>query len=279
MKRGGRCPANAERSLATALTLGRGSACKAFTLLEVMIALALLGLAMVVLIKSAAGNIFSTEEARMMGIATDLARGKMYDIEEILLEDGFTDTDQSQESEKCFEDEGWPNICYSYKVEEPKLPSFEQMAASAQKQAEKAAKEAAGSAGSALGSALGSAATGGFENSMLGSMLGMMGGGKQDITAAQGGSLLQSQWSMFQEILKVSIRKVTLTVKWKVLGRDRDMKVVAFFTDAAAMDKVLNGLGSQEYDPNAGSGSGSGSSGGRGGTTGGSTGGRGGTGR
>jgi general secretion pathway protein I len=244
-----------------------------------MIALALLGLAMVVLIKSAAGNIFSTEEARMMGIATDLARGKMYDIEEILLEDGFTDTDQSQESEKCFEDEGWPNICYSYKVEEPKLPSFEQMAASAQKQAEKAAKEAAGSAGSALGSALGSAATGGFENSMLGSMLGMMGGGKQDITAAQGGSLLQSQWSMFQEILKVSIRKVTLTVKWKVLGRDRDMKVVAFFTDAAAMDKVLNGLGSQEYDPNAGSGSGSGSSGGRGGTTGGSTGGRGGTGR
>jgi hypothetical protein len=39
---------------------------------------------------------------------------------------------------------------------------------------------------------------------------------------------------------------VTLTVKRKVLGRDREMKVVAFFTDAAAMDKVLNGMGSQE---------------------------------
>ena len=45
---------------------------------------------------------------------------------------------------------------------------------------------------------------------------------------------------MFQEILKVSIRKVTLTVTWKVLGSERDMKVVAFFTDAAAMDKVLH---------------------------------------
>ena len=51
---------------------------------------------------------------------------------------------------------------------------------------------------------------------------------------------------MFQEILKVSVRKVTLTMKWKVLGRDRDMKVVAFFTDAAAMDKVLSGQGAQE---------------------------------
>jgi general secretion pathway protein I len=217
---------------------------RGFTLLEVMVALALLGLGMVVLIKSAAGNIFSTEEAHMMGIVTDLARAKMYDIEEILLKDGFTDTDQSQESEKCFEDEGWPNICYSYKVEETKLPSIDQMQATAQKKAEDAAKT--GSAGSAAGSDSG----GGFENSGIGSLMGMMGGGKQDITAAQGGSLLQSQWSMFQEILKVSIRKVTLTVKYKVLNRDRDMKVVAFFTDAAAMDKVLNGMGSQEYDPN-----------------------------
>ena len=81
---------------------------------------------------------------------------------------------------------------------------------------------------------------------------------------------------MFQEILKVSVRKVTLTVKWKVLGRDRDMKVVAFFTDAAAMDKVLNGMGSQEYDPNGGNGSSGGSggsSGGSGGSSGGSRGG------
>lgn len=216
---------------------------RGFTLLEVMIALALLGLGMVVLIKSAAGNIFSTEDAHMMGIATDLARGKMYDIEETLLKDGFTDTDQSQEDEKCFEDEGWPNICYSYKVEQSELPSLDQLQALAQKQTQDAAK----AAGSAAGSGAGSDALGGIENSALGGMLGMMGAGAtDDITVAQGGALIQSQYSMFQEILKVSVRKVTLTVKWKVLGRDRDMKVVAFFTDAAAMDKVLNGMGSQE---------------------------------
>jgi hypothetical protein len=110
--------------------------------------------------------------------------------------------------------------------------------------------------GSNFGSGFGSdmmATGGGFENSALGGMLNMFGGGKQDIDAAQGGSLIQSQYSMFQEILKVSVRKVTLTVKWKVLGKDRDMKIVAFFTDAAAMDKVLNGMGSQELPDNSNS--------------------------
>jgi general secretion pathway protein I len=222
---------------------------RGFTLLEVMLALALMGLGLVVLIKSAAGNISASEDAHMMGIASDLARGKMYDIEEILLKDGFTDTDQSQESEKCFEDEGWPTVCYSYKVEEPKLPSYDEL----QQMAAGQAKAALGS-GSGSGSGLGSdQLPGGFENSALGGMIGMMGafgGGKQDIDAAQGGALIQGQYSMFQEILKVSVRKVVLTVKWKVLGKDREMKVVAFFTDAAAMDKVLNGMGSTEIqDP------------------------------
>jgi hypothetical protein len=46
------------------------------------------------------------------------------------------------------------------------------------------------------------------------------------------------------------------SVKWKVLGSDRDMTVVAFFTDSPAMDKVLHGIGAQ--DPAAGSGSGTG---------------------
>jgi hypothetical protein len=42
------------------------------------------------------------------------------------------------------------------------------------------------------------------------------------------------------------------------MGSTREMRVVAFFTDAAAMDKSLQGLGSQEI-PEAGAGSGSGS--------------------
>ena len=84
----------------------------------------------------------------MMGVTTDLARGKMYDIEEILLKDGFTDTSQSKDSEECFTDEGWPNVCFTYKVEEPKLPSYDELTQMAQGKAKGDAAKALGSAGS-----------------------------------------------------------------------------------------------------------------------------------
>jgi general secretion pathway protein I len=227
---------------------------RGFTLMEVMVALALLGLGLVVLIKSTANNINAAEQSHMMGIATDLARGKMYDIEEILLKEGFTDTDQSETEAKPFEEEGWPNIFYSYKVEQVEMPDFDQLTAMAQGRAGSgsAALEAVGS-----GSAYGSDALSGFQNSALGGMLGMFGGSKGGVTGAQGASMIQSQYSMFQDILKVSVRKVTLTVSWKALGNDNSMKVVAYFTDPAAMDKVLHGLGSQEAPPTNGPGPGS----------------------
>ncbi|MDB4959265.1 MAG: hypothetical protein JWO36_6834 [Myxococcales bacterium] len=232
---------------------------RGFTLLEVMIGLALLGLALTVLIKSAANSIFNSEQAHMIGITTDLARGKMYDIEEKLIKDGFTDSDQS-ECDKTFETEGFPYIHYCAKVEQVEMPDFDQLQAMAQGQG-----KGVGSAGSGFGSGFGSGgssfgsgglgsdgAIGGFQNSALGGMLSMFGGGKggaKDITGSQGGALIQGQYSMFQQILKVTIRKVTLTLTYKVFGSDRDLKVVAFFTDPSAMDKVLNGMGSQELPP------------------------------
>lgn len=219
---------------------------RGFTLLEVMIGLALLGLALTVLIKSAAGSIFNAEQAHMMGIVTDLARAKMYDIEEVLLKDGFTDTDQSQESEECFTDEGWPNVCYSYSVKEPEMPTLEELSQMGQAKAERLAAEA-GSAGSAALGSDGEPLVGGgdFANSALGGMMAQIGMDPTALTSgvesAAAGSMLQSQYQMFQEVLKVSIRKVTLTVTWSVLGSKRDMKVVAYFTDPLAMNKTLLG--------------------------------------
>lgn len=246
------CPARRAR------TSRRGAG---FTLLEVMFGLVLLGLALTVLIKSTAGNIFSAQQAHMMGVVTDLARGKMYDIEEKLLKDGFSDTEQ-HEDDQSFTDEGWPAIHYSYKVELVELPAFDQLQAIMQGSG--AGSGAGAKSGSAGSGADGEAAQGGFENSMLGGMLSQFGGtglgaGKGgDINASIGGAFVQSQYAMFQQILKVTIRKVTLIVNWQVMGSDRDMKVVQFLTDAAAMDKVLNGLGSKDL-PDTGTGAGSGS--------------------
>jgi general secretion pathway protein I len=244
---------------------------RGFTLLEVMIGLALLGLGLTVLVKSAANSIYSTQQAHMMGIATDLARAKMYDLEEKLLKDGFSDTTQEEEDQK-FSDEGWPDVHYSYKIEVIELPSWDDLQKLALGHATGAGSGSAGSAGSS--SSAGSDSGSVFGNSALGGLLSITGGGgfagvgggsggngSGDIGAASGASLIQSQYTTFQQILKVSIRKVSLTLKWKVMGSDRDMKVVAFFTDPADMDKVINGLGAADLDDATATKTGSGSGG------------------
>jgi general secretion pathway protein I len=246
---------------------------KGFTLLEVMIALALLGFALVVLMRSTASNIQSSQAAHMMGIATDLARGKMYEIEELLIKDGFSDTDQSQLDAKPFDVEGWPDVTYSYKVEIVEMPSFDVLQQLANGQMAALGSAAVGSNGpSLLGSGYSTMQDLGvgsndplskFQNSALGGMLSMMGGmgmggaaGGNGVLGANAGALIQSQYTMFQQILKVSVRKVTLTVNYKVLGNDREIKLVCFFTDPRAMDQILNGAGAQDLgDTSAGSGS------------------------
>ena len=248
-------------------------ALRGFTLLEVMIALALLGLGLVVLIKSAAGDIFNAQQAHMMGVATDLARAKMYQIEEKLMKDGFSDTELTEE-DRPFDEEGWPAVLYSYKVEVVELPAWDQLQAMAKGRCKESDSGTGTGTGTGAGASAGKSGTGSgeaveegcFENSALGGMLSMFGGGfggggggsgsgkGPEADAAAGASFIQGQYQMFQQILKATIRKVTLTMKWKVLGSDRDMKVVAFFTDAAAMDKVINGMGSQDLpEPSTGS--------------------------
>jgi general secretion pathway protein I len=235
---------------------------RGFTLLEVMVGLALLGFALTVLIKSAAGSIFNARQAQMMGVVTDLARSKMYDIEEKLLKDGFTDSNQSEEGDQAFDDEGWPSVKYSYTVEQVELPSWDTLQGMAKGHAEGSGAGSGRGSGSGAGS---DESTSGFQNSALGGMMsqlggGFSGGGSSDVDSKMGASFIQGQYQMVQGVLKASIRKVTLTIKWQVLGSDRDFKVVAFFTDAASMDKVLSGLGSTDLE-DAGAGSGSGSSG------------------
>jgi general secretion pathway protein I len=105
---------------------------RGFTLIEVMIGLALLGLALTVLIKSAAGSIFNARQAQMMGIVTDLARAKMYDIEEELIKDGFNETGLSDGDDACsdfeaFEDEGWKGVEWCAKIVQVELPSWDKL--------------------------------------------------------------------------------------------------------------------------------------------------------
>ena len=179
------------------------------------------------------------------------------------MKDGFLETDQSSEGD--FGDEGHPKITWKAKVEAVEIPSYEQLVA--MQQAENAG------AGSGSGSGSGSGAgSGGFGDSALGGMLGMLGGGF-DAADAGGASFIQGQFQLVQEVLKASIRKVTLTVTYQVLGEDDDLTVVAYFTDPAGMTKTIGNIGASAPSDSGAGGAGGASGGAGGGPRGGGAGG------
>jgi prepilin-type N-terminal cleavage/methylation domain-containing protein len=223
---------------------GRSNAQCGFTLVEVMLALAILGLALTMLMRSAAGSLFATSQAQMLGVVTDLARGKMYDVEERVAKDGFGDGEQTERG--TFEAEGFAQIEWEATIEEVELPNFEAM--------QEVGKEASRDGGKALGAKTGIATKSGSAGS----------GASEEAAQTATSGFIEQYFDLISQILKVAIRKVTLVVKWKVLGRDRDMKVVAYLTDPSSIDKVLQGLGAESPEGSAGSGSGSGAGSGAG---------------
>jgi general secretion pathway protein I len=223
---------------------------RGFTLVEVMLALAILAMGLAVLIKSTASNIASTEGAHMDGVVAQLARAQMYEIEEKLAKEGFQDTDDHKEG--SFEEQGWPSVTWDYKVEAVELPDLGAVQNMAQKEMQGSRSGTGSGSGSGSNDAMGM-----FGNSALGGMLGMFGGmgglgggSGSGMTGAdaKGAAFIQGQYEMVKQVLKASIRKITLTVKWTVVQEERSMEVVEYVTDAAGMNKVLGGLGATPSD-------------------------------
>src|SRR5262245_62616960 len=66
---------------------------RGFSLLEVMVAIAILGLALTVILSAQGGLAASNNSAAKMSIATSLARCKMTELEQKLLRDGYPEID------------------------------------------------------------------------------------------------------------------------------------------------------------------------------------------
>jgi general secretion pathway protein I len=189
-----------------------------FTLLEVLIALGALALILVVVITIAARSVRAANRARHLSIATELARGKMLDIEEELLKNGFQDTAETMEGD--FDDEGHGYIEWEAVIEKVELPEADDLAAGMDKKGEPGAGEPT--------------------ESPLAGMLSGIGG---DETGTGNASMLMSQFGVVKNVLEDAIRKVTLTVTWKVGRREEKIVVVCYFTDPRAVDQALGGMG------------------------------------
>jgi general secretion pathway protein I len=201
-----------------------------FTLLEVMLALAILSITLVGLLGRTTGNVRLTQEVAMRGTVATLARGQMYEIEDQLLREGFQELEVTLEDD--FGDQGWPEIRWQAKIEKIELPGLNSLQALQE-------GGGAGEEGSAAG---GEQAGGGLLGSFL-SMGGGAGAGGGEDTSADA-SFISSQFEILRQVLEASIRKVTLTMTWEVGKEEQTMVVACYFTDPAAMQQVLPGVGS-----------------------------------
>jgi general secretion pathway protein I len=189
---------------------------RGFTLLEVMIALAILGAALVVLLRLGIADVQATARAKMLSIATGLARSKMYDIEEDLLQTGFQDTDAcpltTMPCDGDFADDGQPKFTWKAVIEKVELPPVQKLtegmdSTSATTTPDPAAKDPAAD-------------------------LGLTG------AAGTGAAMVQMYFPLVQPVLEQAIRKVTLTISWKVGKYEEKFDVICFFTDTKAIDQA-----------------------------------------
>ena len=92
---------------------------RGFSLLEVMIALGILGMSLSVLLEAQASSVNNAGRSRDLTIATLLARSKMIDLEQKLFDEGFTVG--GTEDDGDFEEEGFEEVKWKSKISEVEL--------------------------------------------------------------------------------------------------------------------------------------------------------------
>lgn len=90
-----------------------------FTLLEVMVALAILAGALLAISDVVSGALRNHVRARDLEVATLLARGKMAELEDHYEAKGFRATDEAEEG--TFEEEGHPEVRWKVEVTVPPI--------------------------------------------------------------------------------------------------------------------------------------------------------------
>ena len=191
-----------------------------FTLLEIMISLGILGAALGVLLSLSSADVRAAHKAKLLTVATGLARGKMLDLEEELLRTGFQET--AEEMEGDFEDEQQPKFTWHALIERVQLPAAAEIA------------NAEGEAAAAPPPAAGTDA----ENEDK--LLGLAGGSE---SGALGASMVQLYFPLIRPVLEAAIRKITLEVRWKIGKDEETLKVVAFYTNSKAIDEAMRAFG------------------------------------
>jgi len=181
---------------------------RGFSLLEVMVALAIFGLMLSGILAAQAGLSASNKKAANMGEATTLARCKMTELEEKLIKLGYPAIDDVDNGVVCCEGADTSTFTCDYKVEKVTMPDPPTSTMSLD-----------GGMGALMGMGGDAGPAGGAQldfDGGLGSISGALG-----VSQSTGGAAglvdmaMGIVYPMMKPMMEASIRKITVTVRWK----------------------------------------------------------------
>jgi general secretion pathway protein I len=249
---------------------------RGFSLLEVLMAVALFGAVVTTILSAQAGLVQGNKTAANMSQAIEIGRCRMSEIEEKELKLGYPEIEEHDTSPLCCDDKEVTGFSCTWQVERVLLPQPQTLGGDA-------------GLGSILGGglgleagAIGSMAAGMPTNlaSPLGTVMSNpLGGAQLDLDGGLqniGQNLTQSMGAMtggagmsglltlvfslvypsLKPLLETAIRRVTVVVKWKEGANDRDFTLTQYITNPSKAGLLAGiadaGLGEGGLAPNVG---------------------------
>lgn len=202
---------------------------RGFTLLEVLVAIAILGLGLTMILSSQVGLFASASRGEHYTVATNLARCKMSEVELELLKNGYPLTDEKNEGD-CCGDDGEPGYTCAWKIERVELPEASEMtldggAESADSMAGPfAALEKLGMMPGSEGQQGANTPTPSLQN--IAETV-----GESSMASGIGPMVMSLVYPTLKPMLEASIRKLTVKVEWKEGRKQREFAVTQYVTD------------------------------------------------
>ncbi len=210
---------------------------RGFSLLEVMVAIAILGLVLTVILSAQGGLAASNRASANMGQAVTLGRCKMSEIEEKMLKLGYPELDAIDPGVPCCDEEKNETFTCDTRIEKVEMPNFN-------------SGNSLGDGGALVGPGSDPAGTAGLPGlvnpagsggglsldvdaglagigSSLTSQMGAGGAGAQGLLSMVMGILYPAIKPMFE----ASIRRISVTVKWKEGSNARELPLVQYITN------------------------------------------------
>lgn len=205
---------------------------RGFTLLEVMVAVAILGLGLTTILSAQFSAVKATSHAKHISLAVPLARCKMAEVEEQLRVEGFPEIELVGDG-PCCEGDMTPGVSCSWIVERPTFPEANYGELDLDTDLDSSplgslANAATGESGSpsnlgGLGDLAGTLAGGdGGDGNLAGAAMSAIG--------SVPSMVMTSVYPQIKNIFEASSRRITLTLTWTEGTRAYDLTLVQWVT-------------------------------------------------